>query len=392
MVSNPFSFARTLLTYIKGEDISEVEKKEVEGLIKQKPSICALYNELKSKDKISEQLALINKFDKEAALKKIKDKKIRSLRIKYLRVAAAVVVTALLSLSLLQSINKWSKVQTYDMAQIGSGVVTLKTSEGSVYTLNSDNKQIITDNNFNFQILKEQLVLTEKNIHKNENSINNGTEANDNIINAPYRSSYIIVLPDGTRVTLNSGSSLHFPSSFGDGDRTVRLEGEAYFDVTKVEGRRFVVLVNDVAINVLGTQFDVKSYSDEKNVYTTLVKGSITFEHNGQTKQIVPGEQVVYDKDVQSIVIKTVNTEQYTSWTNKMFYFENTSLDDILRQLSRWYGLDIEYTKTRLNTKEIYYSGKVKMYDHPIDILRKFEKSGELKFDLKSNTVIITDK
>lgn len=391
IINNPFSFAKKLLAFIKGDEISKSEQQQIENLIKTEPSIKKLYDELHDKDKISEQLALIDSFDIEKALKEIRKK--TPPRFKYnllFRSIAAILIIGLVAPALYLGFDSWSKNNTYDITQIGTGIVMLETANGRTFPLDSIGNGI-TEGNLNYRIADGTLILKETNI-ADITDPEKKSGVSTNIINVPNKSTYKLVLQDGTKITLNSGSSLQFPSSFGEGDRIVKLSGEAYFEVSKFKGKQFIVDMDGVSVTVLGTTFNVKSYNNEKEIYATLIEGSILFNYDKHAKKIIPGEQVVYNKNEHDAQIKYVDTKEYTAWVDKMFNFDNISLDDIMNQLSRWYDLKIEYASPELNAKNIFYSGKVKMYDHPVDILRKFEKSGELKFELKDKKIIISKK
>lgn len=389
--NNPFLFAEKLLTFIKGDEMPEAEEQEIEEVIKANHSIRNLYEELQSKDEISEQLSLISTFDVEKALTKVSNGHFRRHRyiIMFRAIAALIVIGLIVTITYLE-IDDWEKNSAYNITQIGTGITTITTSDGQIHPLDSM-QQPITDEGLTYEVSEGTLILKETNTDKTISpEINSVTT---NTINVPNKSIYKLILQDGTKVTLNSGSSLEFPTSFQSNDRIVKLNGEAYFEVMKSQDKRFIVEMNNgLSITVLGTTFNAKSYNDEKEVYTTLIKGSILLNYEGNSKKIIPGEQAIYNKDEQTVNIKYVDTKQYTSWTDKMFDFDNTTLDNIMNQLSRWYDLNIEYTNTGLNAKNTYYSGKVKMYDHPIDVLRKFEKSGELKFELKDGTIVISKK
>mgnify|MGYP000852379613 CR=1 FL=1 len=110
------------------------------------------------------------------------------------------------------------------------------------------------------------------------------------------------------------------------------------------------------------------------------------------TKSIQPGEQVVLNKKTEALDIKEIDTEPIIAWIDDMFYFDHTPLEDVMRSLSRWYGVDIRYADDDPNVKKIVYSGKIRMYTHPEDILRKFEKTGGVKFELTDNTIIISKR
>lgn len=144
-------------------------------------------------------------------------------------------------------------------------------------------------------------------------------------------------------------------------------------------------------VKVLGTSFNVKSYVDEPGVYTTLVEGSVAILRDGQPeKKIKPGEQAYYNKGVGTLSIAEVDVNEFTSWKDGLFYFKDIALEEILRIVSRWYDLEVFYMNQ--GAKSVIYSGKLPMYSSVEDVLRKFEISGDVRFELKGRTLTVFDK
>ncbi len=227
---------------------------------------------------------------------------------------------------------------------------------------------------------------------KEQNSIDRlQQEVGYNTINVPYGGTYTVELCDGTKVYLNSGTRLEFPSRF-DGDmRSVSLKGEAYFEVARNESKPFVVEVDEMKVKVLGTAFNIKSYVDEPGVYTTLVQGSVAILRDGQPeKKIKPGEQAYYNKGVGTLSVSSVDVNEFTAWKDGLFYFKDIALEEILRIVARWYDLEIFYMNQ--GAKSVVYSGKMPMYTSVEDVLRKFEISGDVRFELQGRTLTVFDK
>lgn len=383
MKSNPFAFAKKLLLYLQKEELSADEKKEVEEVIRSNSSLNELYDELQDKEKISEQLYLMTSFDTEMAYKKViaPKKKGKALLLVKLMTAAAVIALAIgIPLFYLTSDDS-----SYSSELIGTGVATLQTSGGKVIRIDTLTNLKLTDD---LLVENQTGVLyingvaskaTKKGNHRNQ-------------IKVPYKGMYEVVLPDGTKVKLNSGSVLEFSDDFQLNDRVVTLEGEAFFDVVKSEGKRFIVKTKDMDIVVLGTKFNVKSYQDDMNTYTTLVEGKVELVSEGVITELLPGEQIVFENKTKAIDIKEVNITPIVAWSDQYFHFDNTPLEEIMKTLSRWYDLSIKYADDDPLIKSTVYSGRIKMYTHPEDVLRKFEKTGNLKFELKKNTIIISKK
>lgn len=166
-----------------------------------------------------------------------------------------------------------------------------------------------------------------------------------NTITTPRGRQFNLELSDGTRVWLNSSSSITYPTSFSANYRKVILTGEAYFEVAKDKARPFRVSVQDMQVNVLGTHFNVKAYEDEADIKTTLLEGSVLLIRKDKKVLLKPGQQGKQKKAGDIVVCENVNLNEVMSWKNGLFYFENASLETVLKQLSRWYDVDVVFEK-----------------------------------------------
>jgi len=192
-----------------------------------------------------------------------------------------------------------------------------------------------------------------------------------NIISTPRGGKYQVSLPDGTRVWINAASSLKYPYAFAKNERSVELEGEAYFEVAKDKNRPFRVMTSRQTVEVLGTHFNINSYSDEAYIKTTLVEGRVKVKSASQSIALLPGEQSQLVRDNNRISIsKQVDLERETAWKNDLFSFDNDDLQTVMRQISRWYDVDIIY-KGRI-TKETY-TGEIPRNSRLSEVLRLLE-------------------
>lgn len=167
-------------------------------------------------------------------------------------------------------------------------------------------------------------------------------------LSTPKGGTYQITLPDGTQVWLNAASTLKYPSRFDGKERVVQLEGEAYFDVSSQvdQGIKmpFKVISFGQVVEVLGTQFNVSAYPDENETKTTLVGGSVrvTSITDGSTSVIIkPGQQSI--RHGETIDVQTVDVQQYIGWKDGLFCFHQTPFDDMIRQVARWYDIEVSY-------------------------------------------------
>lgn len=201
----------------------------------------------------------------------------------------------------------------------------------------------------------------------------------------PRGGEFKVTLEDGTEVWLNAQSQLRYPETFeGGNERRVQLEGEAYFKVAKNAEKPFLVESAGQIVRVMGTEFNINSYQDDANVYTTIVNGSIALKPangNGGELVLTPGHQAVFGKADEHATIHTVDTGVVTSWRSGSFVFENQTLEQIMITLSRWYDFDYEFKNAA--RKDIVFMGSVPRYGEFSDVLRILEMSGNINFKLK---------
>ncbi|MNL02690.1 fec operon regulator FecR [compost metagenome] len=207
-----------------------------------------------------------------------------------------------------------------------------------------------------------------------------------NTIATPEGGQYTVVLSDGTKVMLNSASSLSFPASFKDGDRVVELKGEAYFEVAK-QKKHFKVVSTQQTVEVLGTHFNINAYADEEKIKTTLLEGSVKVANSMSTTIIEPGEQAVVDRTGTGAIVKHhVNIAKETAWINGVFSFEGDDLKSVMRQVSRWYDVNVIYTGTLSDEK---YFGEISRSSKLSEVFKILELNN-VQFELIGKTVKVS--
>lgn len=252
------------------------------------------------------------------------------------------------------------------LTDVGNG--ELATQSGIVVTKNTNGQLIYTINS------------TAK---KNVNS-----DISYNTISTPKGGQYQINLPDGTSVWLNSASSLKFPVNFSNLDeRKVDLVGEAYFEVKKDKTKPFRVQSEQQTIEVLGTHFNVMAYPNEKNLETTLLEGKVSVKSANKEAFITPGEQSQL-KNGSLNVLKLTDPEAVIAWKNKLFQFENTDIDKVLRQIERWYDVEVNYVGPRPN---VYFTGVIPRDVKVSRILMALEQACGVKFEIEGRTITTTN-
>ena len=265
----------------------------------------------------------------------------------------------------------------------GSSKAMLILNNGEIISLSEKNKtEIVATEELSIRNEGSQLRYTVSENTKNEQA------NNYNELIVPKGGEFTLTLSDGTKVWLNSQSKIKYPVIFNDITREVYLEGEAYFEVTKDTQHPFHVNVkNGVSIEVLGTSFNVRSYMDENTIETVLEKGSVRMSQGKDAVILIPGNQAVYLPN-EPIRLTTVNTELYTAWRHGQYIFMNESVENILKQLSRWYDIEVFYSNEA--AKSVVFSGDVRKYDNINTLLEAMEILGGLHFKINGKTLIVS--
>ena len=210
-----------------------------------------------------------------------------------------------------------------------------------------------------------------------------GAQSAYNTIATPCGGQYQVVLPDGSKVWLNSASSLKFPVAFSGKERNVELIGEAYFEVAKNKAKPFKVVVNNSVVEVLGTHFNIMAYKDEKTTNTTLLEGSVKVTSGNEHKLIVPGEQARVNGNIQ---IAKVDAAQAIEWKNGNFNFSHEDIESIMRKVSRWYNVSVEYQGALTHEG---FVGTVPRSENISEVLNTLELTGLVHFKMMERRIIV---
>lgn len=210
-----------------------------------------------------------------------------------------------------------------------------------------------------------------------------------NTITTPRGGQYQVVLPDGTRVWLNAASSLQFPTSFTGKDRTVTLKGEGYFEVAgKADQPFYIKMPNDAAIEVLGTRFNINTYEDEPAARATLLEGGIRIRKKDHASVLKPGQEAIMDNGGDAIRVNNdADLDEAVAWKNGMFVFNSLPLGSIMRQMERWYDVEVSY---RGNVKGISFNGQISRYSQASRMLDMLATTGEVHFTMENKKIIVS--
>lgn len=213
-----------------------------------------------------------------------------------------------------------------------------------------------------------------------------------NTITIPEGGQYMVMLPDGSKAWLNSASSLRFPTAFNETERVVELTGEGYFEVAPSHRKKsksktaFTVKAGTVAVQVLGTHFNVNAYADEEDIATTLLEGAVQVTGSQDGTLLKPGEQAQVNK--QGTLKKTKpDLESIMAWRNGLFSFKNAPIASIMRQAQRWYGIEVVY-ENKVN-KEQELNGDIPRNVTLSKFLKILEATGSVHFRIDGKRVTV---
>ncbi len=381
MKEEQFDRIKSLLTKNLLSQLDEQEEAELKSWREASSENEDLYNKLKDKDYIRSRY----KDYKKITTPKESPKRLRTgfpfiKSTAFWRVAALWILGLVTAFSIIQIVKEVKDQRTLKTIDYSNGV-TLLIDGSKAISLNSvSNTSLIGDvcvkiDNNTLKYLPKKG--SSKSIHQ---------------IIVPEVLLFKVILPDESVVWLNSKSTLTLPSAFKSDTRQVKLDGEGFFDVSKDAKRPFSVCVDGMTINVLGTQFNVKAYKEDSDVATTLVEGKIKVGYKGTNGKdekfyLNRGEQSLFDKSSADVKIEDVNTDIYTSWREGFYFFDKQRLENIMKNLGRWYGLEVLFLDE--SAKDIEMSGKLNRGESPEELLNTFALMMPGRIKVKGKTVTI---
>ncbi|UZD21142.1 FecR family protein [Algoriphagus halophytocola] len=383
-INHLFEISKVLVKRkLKGEEKLEPSEKEMLLSWRQKS---AFYDDVVSKID-QEQIDGISAhfktgLDKEKAWKKI-EKSIQAKKqetwLGTIKWAAVFLVPLALGLLLFNQIYRGNEDTSISPGESGA-LLTL--SDGSQYILEEvDGEIIVGQSGEKLKLDKGELIYGEE-------------ESSDrkviyNTIETRVGNEYKLRLSDGTKVFLNAQSKLIYPVAFSGDTRSVQLEGEGYFEVSPDAEKPFFVEVKGMKVRVLGTSFNVKSYDNELVTETVLVEGKVKLVRDSLEEALLsPNEIAVFDKQTNKITVNEIDAVSATAWINGKYYFNNARLDDIMKDLARWYDFDASYSREEL--KDIRFEGWINRYEELDPILRIIEITNKIKIERDGKKLIIS--
>ncbi|MDP9076187.1 MAG: FecR domain-containing protein [Bacteroidota bacterium] len=393
-----FNLAELIAKYLRDE-LTVPEQKELELWLNASVHNQELFRKLTDETRINQQLEVFSVVEQDKAWEKIagatgfKKTTITPFKLKQLFAYAAAVV---LLLTVGVGLNRYFFKKTTNKPLALHKPDILPGTNKAVLTLANGSKIVLNDAG-NGKIARQQNIVINKAqngelIYNIDNSLKAARQPKVadliamNTLTTPRGGQYEVVLPDGTKVWLNAASSLKYPTSFPGNERKVELAGEAYFEVAKNAAKPFFVKTANQTVEVLGTHFNISSYSDETSTKTTLLEGSINVANASgmYLVKLKPGQQAI--STIKGIKINTdADVEEAMAWKNGKFMFKNTDLPTIMRLLSRWYDVDVEYQGT---IAEKHYRGRISR-NVPVSQVFEILKTSGVNFTIIGRKIIV---
>ena len=264
----------------------------------------------------------------------------------------------------------------------GNKKAILITGNGNEITLDSSlDKIVLQGKNFSIQINKNgQLV---------NKSTGSGKEVQINTVVTPPGGQYEVILPDGTAATLNAASSIRYPSAFLADKRDVKITGEVYFEVTRNSRKPFVVsMEKNMQIEVLGTSFNVNAYSDEPSVKATLLEGAVSVTSDKSRQLLKPRDQALLTGNGNLLLLTNVDVGCVVAWKNGVFEFNGTDIKTVMREISRWYNVDIAY-EGKVPTD--LFSAIINRQNSIEQVLTMLQNTLRVHFSIKNRTIYVSN-
>ncbi|MDR2679393.1 MAG: DUF4974 domain-containing protein [Tannerella sp.] len=397
MIRRQFYIAELISRHLSGS-LSAEEEAGLEEWRESSPEHERLFREICNAGNITKYCTTGSRFDKnkgwERLCRKLRSAERRRLYLRFTRYAAILLIPIAVDLAIVYLHSSDEERQTASVRNFQDAVIQ-PGEKKAILTLGSGEK--VNLNSLTEKILEEEdgtaIVINEDALNyrdkRNHVARTDPAPAKEkeifNRIDVPPGGEYSLTLSDGTKVYLNSMSSLKFPVRFVGRQRTVELEGEGYFEVTESD-KPFSVKAGRLDVEVLGTTFNISVYPGESN-QATLVEGSLKVSvSSGSNCILKPSEQACTTENAEELNVRKVDVLQYTSWINGKIYFKDTRLEDMMTKLARWYDVEVSYLNT--NIKNIRFGCNVNRYENIDPFLELLEKTGKVRVETEGKKVI----
>lgn len=379
------SIAAKLLGTANSKDQERVEKWLKEGKENRE-----LFEKLSDSDHQSAYQEGINKYDAEKAWERIEYRLVQSPQKSFhwqraYSYAAAILLLIGLTFSLNYLIYDRDLLTKDQEITLLASNASLTLSTGEVIDLTKDTT-VVTES-IELLVDKESQTITYKSTPKERKK---GRKPLYNVIKTEVGKEYKIVLPEGSTAHLNSGSTLRFPESFSENSREVEADGEILFNVVPDSERTFTVKSREVVVEVLGTCFNINSYSDNNSVVTTLISGSLRVTSYDASVVVEPNQQVIYDKESNTMKVESVDASIYAAWSEGAIIFKDERLENIVKQLSRWYDFDYRFLDEEV--KEVMMGINIDRHPHFSNLYSTLKNIDLFEVEQRGKTLLFSSK
>jgi len=380
----------SLIVTEKMRPLSKEEQSFLSEWICAKDENKRLYESLVDEKNTPGKLKLLSEYNEKEAYDKFvrlaKASNARSKLRQILRYAAVLIPLIVASYFFYQQTNKTeyeSQISAIDV-QPGTSKAVLVLEDGHIINLEEEEDIHVISEDIDIINDKRTIVYRASENRKSERKLRYNT------LKIPRGGEYRLSLSDGTKVWLNSETEIEYPVIFSNMKREIFLKGEAYFEVAENKECPFIVNTSCISLEVLGTSFNVRAYSDENQTISTLVTGKVLLRELETQKEIalVPNEQAVTTS--KETEVRTVNVDPYIAWMEGRILFEENTIEEIFNDLSRWYNIEIEYANQ--DVRDLRYSIDIMRYETLSEVLNILELTEKIKFGINENKLLIMKK
>ena len=373
------------------KNLTEEEHDELDTWVEASDENMLLFEELTDEKNIEANLAWMDKTKVEENLQLIKEQieftpehnKLKTR--KWFYSIAASVILFIAAFGIYKIINNKQNKQPSGATMAQTGIqpggnkATLTLSNGSIIDLNNaPNGLIKNDNGAAIHKSKDGEIL-----YNDSNNANNSVAAY-NVLTTPKGGQYKVQLPDGSLVWLNAASSLRYPTAFTGTERIVELNGEGYFEIVKDKSKPFKVkLADESEVKVLGTHFNVMAYGDEKSKEVTLLEGRVQITKDNNNQNLEPGQQGKITSG--KIIVNVADTDEVVGWKNGQFVFRDADIQSIMRQVARWYDVDVKY---ETNSSQ-HFNATIFRNEPVLRLLHILEETDQIHFKIENKTIYV---
>lgn len=355
--------------------LSQQEEQRLDYLLREDP-----VNGIPFKDELERQ-EMENRL-----LKKIHSSKSRSKARNIKRYLIAAVISAITAIAGVyeyydhrtsENITQQSISQSTYKANEGQAVLIL--ADGTNVSLNQDKTEVLSVQE-NIEVVGSDGLLS-----YSKHDFQEESKLIYNILRTPGGVQYHLVLSDGTKVWLNGNSEIRYPVAFVGEDRPIELSGEAYFEVAK-SNKPFKVHARETTVQVLGTHFNVKAYKDDTDIKTTLLEGAVKVKNLAKEQLLKPGQQAI--SSGSDLIVNNTDVELAVGWRKGLFTFNNEPLEQVMKQISRWYNMEVTFSKSQ---SKILFTGIIPVRDDIKKALSPVEEAANIRCEIKGDKITVTE-